>query len=504
MHTIRVGKTGKKLNETSSNYALIGEHQVSLKRPCTVDKPVFTLKTTASYDKLSRCNYLEWISDLSQPENNNYYWIDSITFAANNLIEITCHRDYYATFKTSITSYTGLIARSSTGYDITIADNEMLVSSKLGKQHTYFEDVYMGDYGNQDTQNPAFDHVSCTMSTIGEDGMCIFNFNSVTVDVAMANLLTGSGQWQFGVTSPGQYINSCLLLPFDLDSYPDVTPIPVGNLSSYLGGSYKKLNTVTTRDNVTMSFVFAKSTWTADLQYAINDFRNYTDRFTKAKIWAPFVGSIDVPAVHLKANKIYGQYIVSPENGQGRFELVAQYFNDPQGITRTDAVITTVAINMAMDIPVAMGRTDYKAMLNDVIDVAGALSNVAFQGVATYASGGLAAGGLAGSLTETAKTGLNVVSDYAGGWQEYTVLGSSGSLAEMDGNFVEPRFTIQQMQTVTEGFNTEKGRPVMQRQQIGTASRFIQMYAPSLQVPGATPAEINAINATLASGIYIS
>ena len=43
----------------------------------------------------------------------------------------------------------------------------------------------------------------------------------------------------------------------------------------------------------------------------------------------------------------------------------------------------------------------------------------------------------------------------------------------------------------------------MQRGTITATERFIVMYAPSLAPDGATQAEINEINATLASGIYI-
>lgn len=507
MHIIEVYKFDKRINSTKIPHPSqrTGTYpEVTLKRPCSVKNPVFTFHTTEKYEVLSRNNYLYWLSEDPDFRNiKNYYWIDNITYLANNLVEISCHRDPFATFRSEIMAYNGLVARSSTNYDVSIADNELLVSSKVGAKHTYTDDVYMGDYGNQDKSKLAFDHVSCTMSTIGKDGMSVFNFNNNTINNVVNRLLQGSGQWQFGVTSPGQYINSCILLPFELPTYADLDPIPVGNLSANIGGEYHAINTVTPNDNVTMSFLIERSVWASGLEYAVEDFRNYTDRFTKVKIWAPFVGSIDVPAIHLKCEQIYGQYVISPENGQGRFELVAQYFNDPQGLYRTDAVITTVAINMAMDVPVAMGRTDYKQIANDVIDVASSIGGLAMSGVATYATGGAAAGSLMGSVTDSAKTGTNVVADFAGGFQEYTVLGSSGSLAEMDSLFVEWRMTIQQMETVTEDIYHEKGRPKMTYEDISNTNRFIQMYAPSVDIPGALADEIVTINATLAQGIYI-
>ena len=71
LYTIKLGKTSKKINETSHSYTNIGTYTVSLKRPCTIDKPVFTLKTNESFDTLSRANYLEWLSDLQTPINGS-------------------------------------------------------------------------------------------------------------------------------------------------------------------------------------------------------------------------------------------------------------------------------------------------------------------------------------------------------------------------------------------------------------------------------------------------
>lgn len=498
MHYIEVYKFDKRINSTGRPVAAqkTGGYDVVLKRPCSVINPVFLLRTSEKIEVLSRNNYLYWLSEDTQQRNiKNFYWIDNITYTANNQIEITCHRDPFGTFRSEIMAYNGLVARSSTGYDVSIYDNELLVSSNVRKKVNHKATVVQGT-----ATTSVFNHVSCTMSTIGKDGMTVFNFHNATINSVISNLLNGSGTWEFGVTSPGQYINSCILLPFELSSYADYSPIPVGNLTASIGTNYHALNTVTTLDNVTFSFKFEKSIWESDL-LAAADFRNYTDRFTKVKIWAPFVGNIDVPAIHLKASRLKGIYVISPENGQGRFRLEAQY--DLDAYTHTDVIISTVCVNMAMDVPVAMGRTDYKQIANDVIDIAGAVGSMAIAGVATYASGGVAAGGLLSSGESAAKTGVNVASDFAGGFQEYTVLGSAGSLAEMDDDFKEAKLTIQQMETVTEALYHEKGRPKMNYESIGTSSRFLNMYAPSIDIPGATASEISTINATLASGIYI-
>lgn len=505
MHWIEVYKFDKRLNSTKRPVAAqrTGTYDVVLKRPCSVINPVFLLRTSEKIEALSRNNYLYWLSEDTDNRNiKNFYWIDNVTYTANNQIEITCHRDPFATFASDIKAYNGLVARSSTNYDVTIIDTELLASSKEKRTRTIYEDVKRGPWTNQSGQGSIFGSVSATMVTVGKDGNTIFNFNNNTVEAVIAALLNGSGQWEFGVTDPGQYILSCMLLPFSLTSYSNNDPIPVGNLQAVIPGNYHKISPYTAATSVQeMSFVFVKSDYQGLFGYAVNDFRNYIEKFTKVKIWAPFVGSIDFPAIHLKADKIFGSYSISTVNGQGKFSLRAFYdLGQGQG---AEITILTCACNMAIDIPVAQGHTNALQVSNDICSAIGAVGQTISAGVQLGMSGGASAGNALGSVADVGKTGMGILADYASGFQEYTVLGSSGSMADMAGDFIEPSLSITQMDTVTEDINTERGRPKMNYEAVGTSTRFLQMYAPSIDIPGATASEINTINATLASGIYI-
>lgn len=516
-YTIKVGNTNKKINDTGHSYTLIGTHEVWLKRPCSIDKPVFTLKTSAGFDTLSRCNYLEWLSDLTTPVNgSSYYWIDNITFVANNLIEISCHRDPFATFKSNITSYEGLVARCSTGYDISIFDQELLCSSKQKKINFAWEDVRLGPYTNQQSGDTgiAFQQgsISATWQTIGKSGSKLFNIQD-TVNNTMDDLLNRSGEWEFGLTNPGQYIASCFLLPFKSSAYTDYDDIPLGNLDATLTSPHNNIDPASiASSNQELSFVFTPADHYGPTKqgYPEGDFRNYTEKFTKVKVWAPFVGSIDIPSIHLKANKIVGDYKVSFANGLGKFVLRAVY-ERPADHTIHEVVLMTSNVNMSIDVPVAMGHQSGQAVAQTVSTAIATGAEVIGSAVSMGAA--IAAGGAAGAATaaqiggkttsDVIANGTKICADWASGFQEYTCLGSSGSLAELDGDFVEAGICIQTMDTVTEAVNHEKGRPVMQYRQIGTTSCFIVMYAPSLNIAGATPAEVSEINAALASGVYI-
>ena len=319
-------------------------------------------------------------------------------------------------------------------------------------------------------------------------------------------LLNGSGTWEFGVTNPGQYIADCFVLPFSEASYPDSTLIPLGNLEAAISVVHKDINPVNVSESVQeLSFVFTKSHHYNTLAYADGDFRNYTEKFTKVKIWAPFVGSIDLPAIHLKADSIVGSYFVSKVSGQGKFLLYAVYTNDR-------VLVMTSNINMRTEIPIAMGHTNQLQIANDItqaVNTAAQLVGSLATGAAAFASGGgaglaMAAPGMTQSIANAGGAAVNIAADWAAGFQEYTCLGSSGSLAEVGGNYKQAGIIIQQMDTVTEAVNHERGRSTMKYGQIGSANRFIAMYNPSLNVPGATPEETSYINNTLASGMYIS
>ena len=512
MYTIKLGKTSKKINETSHTYTNIGTYTVALKRPCTIDKPVFTLKTNESFDTLSRANYLEWLSDLQTPVNgSSYYWVNSVKFIANDLIEISCTRDPFATFKDDITGYTGMVARSSTNYDISIMDPELLVSTKRKNTLYKTKAVYHGAY-NAQTTTQAFGqgNISATWQTVGKKGVRIFNIQMIP-EQTLDELLNGSGTWEFGVTNPGQYIADCFILPFNIGPYSDTTLIPLGNLDAMLSYNHADITPTLIADSCKdLSFVFLPADYAGtNLKYADGDFRNYTEKFTKVKIWAPFVGSIDMPSIHLKADKIVGSYFISIVNGCGKFTLSAIYGT---GTSAEEVLIMSSNINMRTEIPIAMGHTNQLQVANDItaaISTAAQVVGSLATSAASFASGGgaglaMSAPSTVGTMAHAGNTAVNIAADWASGFQEYTCLGSSGSLAEIGGSFVNAGICIQQMDTVSEAVYHEKGRSKMSYEQIGTSSRFIAMYNPSLNVPGATPEETSYINNTLASGMYIS
>lgn len=88
--SISVGKINKKVNSTGINgYQASITASAVLKEPCDVKNPVFQLTgSPANY------NYANW--------GSRYYWVDKVVPFPNGIIEVHCHLDPLATYKTSI------------------------------------------------------------------------------------------------------------------------------------------------------------------------------------------------------------------------------------------------------------------------------------------------------------------------------------------------------------------------------------------------------------------
>ena len=523
---ITIGHINKKVNSTRQpdwNTMSVGNFDANLKDGSSLLNPVFELSTYKKFNTLSRCNYLEWHSDAQSDQKHNYYWIDEIVSDYNGYITIHCHRDPLATFKGTITNYEGIIARLSNTYREEIRDTELMASSEIVNRHDLFYDVYEGNAVTAGTTKAlGQNNISATWEVIGKDGCQIFNIRDL-VQNTMHDLINGSYTFEQGVTNPGQYIKSCKILPFGAPSYTESSTIQVGNIDQVIGSPYYVINPASIESpsvNPSMKEMYFKIPATGatgfrqHLHYGKDsnkkDFRNYTAAFTSVKIWAPLVGSIDFPAQHLHCDYIAGEYGISLTNGCGKFMLKAVYLDSGNYIR--EVVIMTSNIDVSVDVAIAEGHTDSKWVVNDICDaIATVSSDVAAAVTAGAQAGSGGAGGVAGAIStighavaDTGRTGFKIASDYVSGFQEYTCLGSSGSLAESMDKFIEPRFTIYQYGTVIDSdLSAEKGRAQMQVGTITASKRFVVMYAPSLAPDGATLSEINEINATLASGIYI-
>lgn len=506
---INLYKITKRTNSTKHPAVgnLQGTYLVTLKDGSSITNPIFELNEPATFNKLSRCNYIKWLPDVETNGVDNFYWIDDITLDYDSYITIRCHRDPLATFKDSITGYNGFVARSNLNYDTMIDDPNILTKPILVNKYNKTFPIYKHPNSTALAFSWKDYEVSYTWTTIGTQGCSIFNSNSVpnATLYEMLNMQGGSSIWnnfEWGVTNPGQYVKDCIMLPFAFDdSDYGEHKIYIGNLTATMsdiyvwegeasqGGSFTpdspdrfyQVNCAIELNNLKSSFA-----------YPVTDFRNYSDRFTNCKLRLPFVGMVQVPAKHLNATRLGVQYDISAMTGKGKCQLVATYVNgeDVIGID-----IGTYNIEAGQPVSIAQGHTNMLQQAKDAIEVVRTAGDVV--GAVTKPT----PAGVINATANVANTALETAAHAAAGYQEYTSFGSNGSLAEVFTEYRSAEIFLQQYASTSTDFNAERGRPVYLKRT--NSGGFVQFLSPSLQPPGAMQSEIETINATLASGIYI-
>lgn len=112
-----------------------------LRNPITIKDPVITFAgNLAEYIK---CNYA-YIKDF-----NRYYFIDSVTSMADNLVEISFHLDTLTSYADNIFQGTAYVNRASKLYDTKIADNQRSFLGTYNKEYYYLQpkdEDYTGSY----------------------------------------------------------------------------------------------------------------------------------------------------------------------------------------------------------------------------------------------------------------------------------------------------------------------------------------------------------------------
>lgn len=509
MLTIKIGKITKHVNSTKRTYTTVGTHEVCLKEGSSIEEPVFLLNSSISYSRLSRCNYVEWLPDAQETmyQHNNYYWITGRRLVHNNLIEISCRRDVLATFKSSICNYDGFIARGTRNIDTMITDPNILskpvLINEISKSFE-MEDLYTKEniFSWKDGE------ISYTWTTIGINGCSIFNTPSPPNTTMYEILyLQGGTIWQnfeWGVTNPGQYVKDCVLLPFVFQASDyGLHKIYIGNLTADITDAYVWEGEASSGGSWASDSPdrFYQRRMTIDLSslslaYPANDFRNYDDNFTNIRARIPYIGLITIPAKHLKANDLYLSYQVSAMTGKGKAQLLARYMNEQE--TGYNLVnIGTYNIETGIPVAVAAGHTNMLQQARDVIEGVKTAGDV--LGTITKPT----PAGVVNSTANVMSTALETAAHAAAGYQEYTVFGSNGSLMETFNEYNKVYVYLQQYESTSTDFSSERGRPVYKKQACGTSAQYVQWLSPSLKPAGATGNEISELNAYMASGIYI-
>ena len=126
---VSFGATSKRINSTSQTYTTYASNvDVILKDPCSSQTPVFRVTRSAFGNNPLTFNYAQW--------GSWYYWVDDIVYLTNDIIEIHCHLDPLATYKTAITGSYGLVIYGDSAHHNEYADDTRFYPEKLYHSQT--------------------------------------------------------------------------------------------------------------------------------------------------------------------------------------------------------------------------------------------------------------------------------------------------------------------------------------------------------------------------------
>lgn len=531
MHKVKFYQFSKKKNslstpgENTTNF----ETDVVLKKPTSILNPNLIIQKESSKPDLLTSNYrYAYIEDFSR-----YYFVENVISVGNNRVQVNLQCDYASSYESTIKNYSGLIARSTNQYNPLLQEN----------MFTPLQDILMPDNGyvieksydlfKRTGQSGQNDTLSFTWTVNGKDGTTIFNTPN-NPQTTLHELLDSAGFWsnfEFGITDMTKYITSCTAIigttdEINTDNYR-TRYISIGDTSG------------AQRPQVTECYIIDPTNvnecvWGAvnldiktgfDLKYGSNDFRRYTEPYTSIQAWIPFVGSINIDPIYLRADRLRCNYAICPVDGNGRIMLTAEY-GDASTPT-LEEIIGSWSINASMPIPMAVVTDLYRTFSNNTSSIQSALN----EGVGAWNNISNALGGqynMAGATAAAVGSMLDDVSQAVGqfdgnngvvntifdvfavlnpGFRHDSTIGSPGSLVDFISTFNAIKIMIVQRDCTSDNFKHEVGRKSLKYGSINSlgCTGFIQFVKPSIALPAkATAPERIAVNNLMSEGFYIN
>lgn len=247
------GKMSKRLNSTKSSMTNVKTTSVVLKEPTSIEAPTFIIQET--FDNIRTCNYCKWAS--------NCYWIDDIVSTAHNIVEVHCHRDPLATFKSYIKN-SGAYVRYASDPMYSLGVDDWRLSPTAEVEYNEFSlinpdfidftegTVVLSVYAWDGTSGGKFDYAmpfSEYLTLLRElNSFLMTNFDSLSdiLDLFSNSFvkLGTSGSWKDNIIS-------AIWIPIKFSKYPgtDTNQIWIGGYSNH--GNYKLLGHIELLEDTT-------------------------------------------------------------------------------------------------------------------------------------------------------------------------------------------------------------------------------------------------------------
>ena len=452
----------KRENSTKQPTGQYTNVNVTLKEPTSVTDPVLVLSG----------NHLTDYTYAHIPSFNRYYFVGEVVSIATDLIQLTLHEDYLATWKSNIQSTRAMILRCSTGYNKWINDRLIRVNSK--KILTTVADASKVKPSFYQTQ-PGTYILNVISQTGSSNGFCttyaldLAGINTLAYKMLDNNILD---QLRIYFTDPWSAIINCIWLPIDYSNIPRAqgADVYIGDWNSNISG--KLINEICR---------IPPFDFKTPIPVRHNDFRDYPP-YSNFMVTIPGYGAIPIDMAN---------YVGETEiELKGHIDLmtgdVSYYYNN-----------NTISFNISQ--PVAVSQV--------ADNIGTAVSGVASLGASAVSMvGGLATGGIGavGGIVGFAGLAASSASTLSSMTEGHNVKGSIGSRSNTNTyntwrcEYYEPETSNPD----SANYIATCGRPFEEVDLISNHSGYIECSNAS--VTGAMfDSERNAVNSYLNSGFYL-
>ena len=432
----------KKKNSTCQPVGTEGDTiTVKLKAGTSITNPVFILDTVGV-----TINYV-YVSAWGR-----YYYVTDAVRVNNEIVELTCAVDELASAKSYIGSTNAFVERSSAANNGWISDGEVIPTDEVVQTDSK-DTVITGTYWSPN--NLVARVIGATGSRnfiVTESMMNQFFSTYFNVGQTFGSVEDAINSLFNAVSQPAQYLASLKWFPFMINSS---------------GSDYMALGFTVGANQVPVADDIGDASCTVDTPARYYyDWRDYDSRFTKASLFIPGYGNMDIDPKYLE-KAITLHYCTDINTGACSITVKAG-----------NTYICTLSINAACDIPVGgLGGT---GAVPGIAQMIGSIS----PDPARFLSG--VAGGFANAVEGSLQPSQS--STPASGNMEFWLNESNAVLS------------VTRLGS-TGRANAVMGLPLKEYRQLSTLPGYILCRNASVSCPFTSP-EKEAINSYINSGFY--
>ena len=367
------------VDQIGSEHVAIG----TLRTSCSETDPRITFEIPN--DKTDLFNYL-YIAELAK-----YYFVRDKIMVRSGLLEVICHEDVLMTWHNAITSSSGYILRSESGYNDFIVDPKRILSTRETVSiidHTY----PLGNPLNP-TSNAATDYnyVITLANDPGISGNTGYTSTDWDVFPGVDRVGQGKGSISWAIkgstltTIVSKLLDSTFVNQLDNAIYGDKMQGVIKLIVYPFGLDYSSVAAATVSDVTVFNHAFNAGAIqgykiypnaVAEVDFGTfyksaspTDFMDF-EPYSRATLYLPYYGLVDIPMRYLVEGGISIKYRINVISGQCMIRIMT-----PALSGQTETYVRTLTCNLAEEVPLTQSNVvdQGKNYINSTIGMAAGL-----------------------------------------------------------------------------------------------------------------------------------